>query len=164
MYKKLLFLVFVLPISLSVFSQYNFNAGYPVVYNILNTQCQNAGCHSATATGTTLRFDTTAAAVYSQIANQPPVNNAARARGEQLVWVDQPYQSYLLKKAASWFDTDLGLPVGEPDSAAHSQASTGLTNVQVEYIRQWILDSAAQFTQNIDTSIIRIWLYPIPGT
>jgi hypothetical protein len=156
MYKKILFLVFVLPMSLSVFSQYHYNAGYAVVYNILNTKCSNAGCHSA-ASASTLRFDTTAAAVYAEIFNQPPVNIAAQQRGEQLVWMDQPYQSYLLKKAGSWFDTDLGLPIGESDSAAHSQASTGLTNIQVEYIRQWIMDSAAQVTNNIDTTIINAY-------
>jgi hypothetical protein len=151
MYKKLLFLLFVIPVSLSVFAQYNFNAGYPVVYNILNTKCSNAGCHSA-ASADALKFDGSPAAVYAQLVGQAPANAAAQTRGEQLVWMDQPYQSYLLKKAGSWFDTDLGLPAGEPDSAAHVNA--GLSNVQVEYIRQWILDSAAQFSLNIDTSII----------
>ena len=161
MYKKLLFLVFVLPVSLSVFSQYNFNAGFPVVYNILNTKCSNAGCHSATSSDA-LKFDGSQATVYSEIYGQPPVNIAAQQRGEQLVWVNQPYQSYLLKKAASWFDTDLGLPVGESDSAAHSQASTGLSNYEVEYIRQWIMNGAAQTGQTIDTSIINDY-YNVSG-
>ena len=156
MYKRLLFLVFTIATGISASAQYNYNAGYPVVYNILNTKCSNAGCHSA-ASSASLRFDTTAAAVYTEIYNQPPMNAAALSRGEQLVWMDQPYQSYLLKKAGSWFDTDLGLPVGEPDSAAHSQASTGLTNIEVEYLRQWIMDSAAQFTPNIDTAIINAY-------
>ena len=156
MYKKLLFLVLVLSASVSSFSQYNYNAGFPVIYNILNTKCQNAGCHSAQASST-LRFDTTSAAVFAEIFNQPPVNANALSRGEQLVWMSQPYQSYLLKKAGNWFDTDLGLPSGEPDSIAHSQASTGLTNTEVEYIRQWVMDSAAQFTNNIDTTIINAY-------
>jgi hypothetical protein len=84
------------------------------------------------------------------------MNAGALSRGEQLVWMDQPYQSYLLKKAGSWFDTDLGLPANETDSA-HSQASTGLTNIEVEYIRQWIMDSAAQFMPNIDTAVINAY-------
>ena len=100
MYKKLSFLVFISFASLSVFSQYNYNAGYPVIYSILSTNCTNSGCHTS-ASGQSLRFDTTAAAVYAEIFNQPPMNAAALARGEQLVWMDQPYQSYLLKKAAS---------------------------------------------------------------
>jgi hypothetical protein len=156
MYKKLLFLVLVLSSSFSLFSQYNYNAGFPVVYNILNTKCQNAGCHSSQS-ASSLRFDTTSAAVYAEIFNQPPINSNALGRGEQLVWMSQPYQSYLLKKAGNWFDTDLGLPAGEPDSAAHSQAGTGLTNIEVEYIRQWVMDSAAQFTDNIDTTIINAY-------
>jgi hypothetical protein len=154
MYKKALFLVFVLPMSLSLFSQYNYNAGYPVVYNILNTKCQNAGCHSGGATAAP-DFSASASSVYSQLVGQPPLNAAASARGEQLVWMDQPYQSYLLKKAGSWFDTDLSLPAGEADSAAH--AGAGLTNIEVEYIRQWIMDSAAQVTNNIDTAVINAY-------
>ena len=156
MYKRLLFLVFIIATGISVSAQYNYNAGYPVIYNILSTKCSNAGCHSATSSDA-LKFDGSPSAVYSQLVGQPPVNAAALSRGEQLVWMDQPYQSYLLKKAGSWLDTDLGLPTGEPDSAAHSQASTGLTNMEVEYIRQWVMDSAAQFTQNIDTAIINAY-------
>jgi hypothetical protein len=68
----------------------------------------------------------------------------------------------LLKKAGSWFDTDLGLPVGEPDSAAHSQAATGLNNYEVEYIRQWIMNGAAQTGQTVDTSIINAY-YNVSG-
>jgi hypothetical protein len=151
MYKKLLFLSLVMSLFVSSYSQYSYTAGFPIVYNILNTKCQNAGCHSA-ASGDALRFDTTQAAVWTSIVSQTPANAAAQARGEQLVWIDQPYQSYLLKKAGSWFDTDLALPVGEPDSAAH--AGAGLTNIEVEYIRQWIMDSAAQATLTIDTGII----------
>jgi len=84
MYKKLLLSVFVSSLALSLFSQYNYNAGYPVIYNILSTKCSNAGCHSA-ASGQSLRFDTTSAAVYAEIFNQPPMNASALSRGEQLV-------------------------------------------------------------------------------
>lgn len=148
MKKTLLFLFFLVSTSMSLFSQNS----YDLVYSILNTKCSNAGCHSATSSGSTLRFDTTSAAVYAQIYNQPPVNHDALTRGEQIVWIDQPYQSYLLKKAGSWFDTDLALPAGEPDSAAH--AAAGLTNTEVEYIRQWIMNGAAQTGVTIDTSMI----------
>ncbi len=152
MYKKLHFLVIILITSTSVFSQYNYNAGFDVVYNILNTKCSNTGCHSATSADA-LKFDGSSASVYSSIVSQTPANAAAHSRGEQLVWIDQPYQSYLLKKAATnWFDSDLALPAGEPDSASH--AGVGLSNVEIEYIRQWILNDAAQTGLTIDTSIV----------
>jgi hypothetical protein len=155
MYRKQFLSIFlVVFVSLSGYSQYNYTAGYDVVYNILNTKCSNAGCHNA-ASGQSLRFDTSAAAVYAEIYNQPPVNASALSRGEQLVWIDQPYQSYLLKKAGSWFDTDLALPGGEPDSAAH--AGAGLSNSEVEYIRQWIMNGASQTAASIDTSIINAY-------
>lgn len=151
MRKKLLYLILILPMSVSVFAQYNYNAGFEVVYSILNSKCSNAGCHSA-ASGQALRFDTSAAAVHASLFNQTPANSAAKTRGEKLVWIDQPYQSYLLKKAGSWFDSDLGLPAGEPDSAAH--AGAGLSNIDVEYIRQWIMNTAAPTGATIDTTII----------
>jgi len=155
MYKKLLFLVLALPASLSVFSQYNYDAGFPVVYNILSTKCSNAGCHSATSADA-LKFDGGSAAVYAAIKGQPPINANALARQEQLVWPNQPYQSYLLKKAATnWFDSDLALPAGEPDSAAHAGAN--LSNTDIEYIRQWIMNDAAQTGNTIDTSIINAY-------
>jgi hypothetical protein len=157
MYKKLFFLVFVLPMTLSLSAQYNFDAGFPVVYNILNTKCSNATCHSVTSSDA-LKFDGSSATVYAALVGQPPVNANALARGEQLVWLDQPYQSYMLKKAGSWFDTDLSLPVGEPDSAAH--VSAGLSNVEVEYIRQWIMNGSAQTGLTIDTSIINAYYNP----
>lgn len=153
MYKKLLFLFLAIPASLSVFSQYSYSAGFPVVYNILNTKCSNATCHSSAASSP-LQFDGSSSSVYAAIHGQLPTNSAALGRGEKLVWVDQPYQSYLLKKAASWLDTDLSLPAGESDSAAHSQASTGLTNIEAEYIRQWIMNDASQTALSIDTAII----------
>lgn len=156
MYKKLLFLFFAVPISVSVFSQYSFDAGFPVVYNVLNTRCSNTTCHSATSTDA-LKFDGTQASVYAAIRNQPPVNIAALGRGERLVWGNQPYQSYLLKKAASWFDTDLSLPVGETDSAVHAQANTNITPTEVEYIRQWIINDATNAPLTIDTSIINAY-------
>ena len=148
MCKKLLFLFLVLISSYSAFSQTN---SYDLVYSILNTKCSNAGCHSGSS-GQSLRFDTTSAVVYSSIFNQTPSNPAAHARTEKLVWIDQPYQSYLLKKAGSWFDSDLGLPTGEPDSAAHVGAN--LSNIEVEYIRQWIMNGAAQTGVAFDSSII----------
>lgn len=150
MYKKLLFLVLVSTSSLAAFSQYNYDAGYPVVYNILSTKCSNSGCHSATS-AEALKFDGGYSAVYAAIHEQTPSNAAAAARGERLVWSGQPYQSYLMKKAASWFDTDLALPANETDSA---HVNAGLTNKEVEYIRQWILNNAASTGLTIDTSII----------
>ena len=159
MYKKLLFLFLASSASLSVFSQYSYSASFPVVYNILNTKCSNATCHSSAA-GSTLQFDGSTSTVYAAIHDQTPTNTDARTRGERLVWTNQPYQSYLLKKAAGWLDTDLSLPGGEPDATAHSQATTGVTTIEAEYIRQWIMNDASQTTLNIDTAIINAYYNP----
>lgn len=147
MFKKLLFAVLLMPVT--VFAQNT----YDLVYNTLNTKCSNAACHSASS-AEALKFDGTPGAVYSALVNQLPGSSAALARGEKLVWVNQPYESYLLKKAASWLDTDLDLPAAEAD-AAHVNA--GLSNIEAEFIRQWIMYGAAQSSVLIDTNIIHAY-------
>jgi hypothetical protein len=131
MYKKLLFLVLVSPVS--VFAQNT----YDLVYTTLNTKCSNAGCHSSTSSDA-LKFDGSSASVYAALVNQTP----------------QPYESYLLKKAANWLDTDLDLPAGDVN-AAHTGA--GLTTIEAEFIRQWIMNGAKQTGNLIDTNILHAY-------
>ena len=147
MYKKLLFALFLLPASL--FAQNS----YDLVYTILNTKCANLSCHSFTSSQS-LHFDGSSSQVYSALFNQNPVNAAAHARGERLVWQDQPYQSYLLKRAGSWFDADLALPMAETDS---HHINAGLTSADVEYIRQWIMNGAKPTGITIDTAVINAY-------
>ena len=147
MYKKLLFLVLISPVTL--FAQNT----YDLVYTTLNVKCSNAACHSSTSADA-LKFDGSSASVYSSIINQTPATAAAVTRGEKLVWVNQPYESHLLKRAASWLDTDLSLPVSEAD-AAHT--SCGVTVKEAEYIRQWIINGAKQTGNMVDTALINAY-------
>ena len=147
MSKRILFLIFCLP-SIA-FSQNS----YTLIYNTLNTKCSNAGCHSATSADA-LKFDGSAATVYSAIVGQMPTNTGAVSRDEKLVWTNQPYQSYLLKRAASWLDTDLALPANETNTA---HTSAGLSNKEAEYIRQWIMNGASQTGNTVDTAVINAY-------
>ncbi|MCW3127955.1 MAG: hypothetical protein JWO03_3613 [Bacteroidetes bacterium] len=161
MYKKLLFLVLVSPVS--VFAQNT----YDLVYNTLNTKCSNQTCHSA-ASAESLKFDGSSSTVYTALINQTPANSASVSRGEKLVWVNQPYESYLLKRAANWLDTDLDLPAAEVD-ANHTNA--GLSTIEAEFIRQWIMNGAKQSGNLVDTNVIsayyndtaRAAFYPKPA-
>ncbi|MBS1617482.1 MAG: T9SS type A sorting domain-containing protein [Bacteroidetes bacterium] len=147
MYKKLLFAVLFMPVS--VFAQNT----YDMVYTTLHTKCSNAACHSASS-AEALKFDGSSAAVYAALVNQRPTNTASLARNEKLVWVNQPYDSYLLKKAASWLDTDLDIPAAEADSV---HVNAGLSNIEAEFIRQWIMYGAGQTGNYIDTNVIHAY-------
>lgn len=147
MYKKLLFLVLVSPVS--VFAQNT----YDLVYTTLNTKCQNSTCHSSTS-AEALKFDGSSASVYAALVNQTPANSDAVTRGEKLVWVNQPYESYLLKKAANWLDTDLDLPAADVN-ASHTGA--GLSTIEAEFIRQWIMNGAKQTGNLVDTNVIHAY-------
>ena len=119
---------------------------YGRVYTILNSKCQNASCHSATSTGDNLKFDGDSATVYQQIFNHPSAlwpNSVAKY--EQLVYPQEPYSSFLLKKiAGAQFDTDLSLDAtGEGNFMATITGDT-LSKVEIEVVRQWIRYGAKQ--------------------
>jgi hypothetical protein len=82
---------------------------YDLVYKTLNTKCSNGSCHSATSSGSSLQFDGSSTAVYNALVNVVPQNAAAAARKDKYLRMNQPYESYLLRKCGGWFDTDLAL-------------------------------------------------------
>jgi hypothetical protein len=128
---------------------------YNMVYSILNTKCQNATCHSATSADA-LKFDGTSADVYSAIINQAPGNAGAAAKGHKLVWTNQPYESYLLRKVGSFLDTDLGIDANE-GAVMNDINGNSLSNKEVEYIRQWVMHGASQTGNIIDTALVNAY-------
>jgi hypothetical protein len=150
MYKKLLLFLFLTPVV-------GFAQGtYDLVYSILNTKCQNAGCHSATSADA-LKFDGTKAAVYSALVNQIPANSAAAAKGHKLLWTNQPYESYLLRKIGGFLDTDLSIDTATEGAVMNDINGNNLTNKEVEYIRQWVMNGTKQTGNNIDTTLINAY-------
>jgi len=114
------------------------------VYTILNTQCQNNTCHSATAAdgSESLRFDGTANEVHAALYNVASSNPNSVAKFEKLVKPQHPYYSFLLRKiAGASFDTDLAIDANE---GALMQDINGnqLSNKEIEFIRQWIMFGA----------------------
>ena len=152
MLRKLLVLLFCLPAMSYAQNSYN------IIYNTLNTKCSNAGCHSATSADA-LKFDGSSTTVYNAIVGQMPTTAGAVSRGEKLVWKNQPYQSYLLKRAGSWLDADLALP-GNETTTAHTAA--GLSNKEAEYIRQWIMNGASQTGNTVDTALVNAYYNDTP--
>lgn len=115
---------------------------YGRVYTMLNTKCQNASCHSATSVGadSILKFDGDSNAVYQQIFNHPSQLSASSvAKFEELVFPQQPYQSFLLRKiAGANFDTDLSLDATGEGALMLDTSGQALSKIEIEWVRQWI--------------------------
>ena len=132
---------------------------YGRVYTILNTKCQNQSCHSATSTGadSVLKFDGDSDAVYHQIYNKPSQLSASSvAKFEELIFPEQPYQSFLLRKlAGAKFDTDLALDsTGEGALMLPIQNSgifpDTLSSLEIEVVRQWVRYGAQEVYASTD--------------
>lgn len=122
------------------------------VHHILNTKCSNNTCHSASSSET-LKFDGSESDVYTSILNQTPENSTAKAKLDRLVFVNQPYESFLLRKASKDFDSDLDLEQGEGDIMLDINGQ-GLSKKELELIRQWIMNGAKKTGKTVDTSVI----------
>lgn len=115
---------------------------YGRVYTILKTKCQNASCHSATSTGDNLKFDGDSDAVYQQIFNHPsqlwPMSSVTKF--EEIVYPQQPYQSFLLRKfAASQWDADMALDTnGDEGNLMYPIAGDTISRLEIEVVRQWL--------------------------
>ncbi|MCS6819459.1 MAG: T9SS type A sorting domain-containing protein [Chitinophagales bacterium] len=145
--KKYLSLIFVLPF-VSVYAQSTFTQ----IYQILNTRCTNSACHSA-ASGHNLRFDGSENDVFNAIFNKPPENTVAKNKLDRLVFVNQPYESFLLRKINKNLDTDLDLEQGEGNVMLDINGQP-LANHEVELIRQWIINGAKKTGITVDTAVI----------
>lgn len=116
------------------------------VYSILNGKCQNAVCHSTTATdaSASLKFDGSKSAVWGALYNVASTNASSQTKFEKLVKPQHPYYSFLLRKiAGSSFDTDLAIDAGE-GSLMTDTGGNALSNKEIEFIRQWIMFGAKQ--------------------
>lgn len=131
-----------------VFILVNANAqtAFQRVYNTLNTKCQNATCHSASAVdgSESLKFDGTESQVYAAILNVPSANANSVAKYEKLVKPQHPYMSFLLRKmAGASFDTDLSIDANE-GTLMNDINGSALTSKEIEFVRQWIIYGAKQ--------------------
>lgn len=120
------------------------------VYSTLNTKCQNATCHSSTASdgSQALPFDGSENTVYYLLINKNSSNASSVAKFEKIVKPGHPYMSFLLRKiAGASFDTDLALDAGEGALMTDINGDT-LNKKDIEFIRQWIMYSAKKSYSN----------------
>jgi hypothetical protein len=138
--------------SAAVFSTTSAQNTYTQVYHILNTKCSNNACHSASSQHY-LKFDGSESDVYDAIFNKTPENPVAKNKQERLVFVNQPYESFLLRKISKDFDSDLDLEAGEGDVCLDINGKA-LSKKELELFRQWIMNGAKKTGKTVDTSVI----------
>jgi hypothetical protein len=124
---------------------------YAIVYNLLKANC-TAGCHSGGSPAGKLDLSGNSAAVYANLVGVNPINPTALAKGDKRVSPGDPHRSFLLRKCNNGLDSDNGIVAAE--GVAMPQNAPGLTNVEIETIRQWIIFGAKQSGSQIDTAII----------
>lgn len=121
---------------------------YDMVYNLFQTNCNNAGCHNSTDKAAGLDLGASSASVYSNLFNNP-TNTAALAKGDKLVMAGYPHRSFLMRKCNTGLDSDNGIGTGEGNDMSYN-----LKLREKELIRQWILGGAPMTGQVADTAVI----------
>ena len=126
---------------------------FTTVYNILQANCASSGCHGGTDYEA-FSLDGSETDVYEALVNMPPVNEKASAKGNKLVDPNHPYNSFLLKKIGSAFDSYLSLDDDEGDLMTDSQKHP-LADYEIELVRQWIMQGAPKNGNVVDYQLIQ---------
>lgn len=135
------------------------SASYESTYEVIQGAIWDVSCTSCHTAGTTFARQSdlvlTADVSYEQLMNRSPKNEAARTDGLELVGdkgIESLYKSFLWEK--------INAPDQEHFYADHpqygSQMPLGdvLTNGQLEYIRQWIINGAPREGEVVDRSVL----------
>jgi hypothetical protein len=154
--KQLLLLVF----SIGLFSYVNAQTPtYERVYNIMQTNCATAYCHGSGGGSTGLDLEgtgnTTAEKmtdVYNKLVGVIPTNTTAAAKGDHLVYKGRMDKSFLFRKINNGIESTVSLDANEGNAMPSS--GTGLTDVEKELIRQWILHGAPETGEVVKESIL----------
>lgn len=130
------------------------------VQTVLQTNCAGSGCHSGTSP---VAFDVLAPAadLYAALAETDPLNSTALAKGNKLVDPGHPYNSFLVRKVGNGMDSYFDLDASE-DDVTHASGA-GLSNYEIELIRQWILYGAKTTDDDVPRDDI-LEYYDVGGT
>ena len=123
---------------------------YSLVFDIFQISCTSSGCHDADSAGG-LNLVGTSSDVYNSIVGVNPTNNTAIAKGNKLIDPGHPYNSFLLRKFGNAFDSYFNLQANE---GAAMQAFSGVSNSDIEIIRQWIIFGAPASGELINAQLI----------
>ena len=156
MNKKLL--SFILPLFLPILLRGQTTAAFDKVYTIFQSKC-TASCHSNAVKegGLDLQGSGTdkQATVFANLVNATPSNATAVSKGYKRIYAGRVDLSFLFHKTNGNFDTYYPT-LTTAEGSVMPQSGTGLTKVEKEIIRQWILYGATK-TVSIPEERIRAY-------
>ncbi|MEM7102208.1 MAG: T9SS type A sorting domain-containing protein [Bacteroidota bacterium] len=152
-------------IALSVYVHLNAQQTGLRVYQILQTNCATASCHTGAAQAGGLDLEGTGpndltrlASLKSSLEFQAPTNATAASNGNSILYPGRVDKSFLFRKINEGLEPTLTLEAGEMPS--HGDA--GLTDVEKEMIRQWILWGTPLTTEVVEESLLETY-YNVGG-
>lgn len=120
------------------------------VKTLLSTSCTYSNCHDAQNPAAGLDFSM-GADIYSQMVGVAPFNEAAAAKGYDLVKPGDPARSFLYRKINHGLHNDSNLEGGQ----GNNMPGTAMDAHDIELVRQWILFGAKDNnTTYVDPSIL----------
>lgn len=122
------------------------------VYNLLQTNCAASGCHDGSNTDV-FSVSGTETDVYNALAGIVPANPVAAAKGYKLIDPGHPYNSFLLRKIGSQFDSYLAL--GSDEGETMPKEKNALNDYDIELVRQWILMGARPNTDDVNYVLLQ---------
>ena len=124
------------------------------VYQIMQDNC--AGCHSNAAPdgGLDLEGDGSGVDVYNNLYATAPSNAHAADAGYELIYPGRADKSYLFRLIQDGLEPFIELDAAEMGATPHDDAAIGLTDVEKELIRQWILYGARFSGTSVDESLL----------
>lgn len=139
-YTTLLLFIALTNINLSLFAE---DTGVRV-YSILQTHCTNSGCHNNAnaAAGLDLQGNGSNAMgqTYLNVYKVTPVNAVAQSKNNLLLYPGDPYRSYLFRLINNGLAGDVEVETAEDPDQIHRNIN--MSNVEKEFVRQWILYGA----------------------
>jgi hypothetical protein len=148
MIKKIAIILFLINFG-SSFAQSTFSQ----INQIFQLKCTQ-GCHNAQNNQGNLNLEGTENQVYQRLVNVNPTNPAAVSKNNKLIRPGYPERSFLYRKINNNLYPNAGLHGIEEGNPMPSYPSEGLTNVEIETIRQWIYKGAPQNNNVVDISIL----------
>lgn len=128
------------------------------VYDVLQTNCANAYCHSSGSQAGGLDLEGSGGNinakiqdVYDNLYDVNPSNAEAASKGHKLIYPGDPYRSYLFRKVNNGLSPDVVLDASE---GSDMPIGGSMTDEDIELVRQWILYGSPLGGDVVNTALI----------
>jgi len=123
------------------------------VYQILQDNC--VSCHNSASPAAGLDLQGSSASdMYDNVYEVTPSNSFAAAKGYDLIYPGRPDMSYAFRLIQDGFEPYIDMESGEMGATPHGDIAIGLTDVEKELVRQWILFGAPMNGEVVDETML----------